>query len=231
MALSVARGREAVPAPVALSRPELLVVLRRADGSAAGAAADTLLREVLTELTGTPPAAHVFDRTCQRCCDPSHGKPVLQHPSLHTSRSYTDGLLAVAVSAAGPVGVDVEQVRGTAFDGFAEVALAPAERDGNPSGRARAWTRKEAVLKARGTGLTIDPRTVDVRRDRVRGRPPVHLFDIGTTDDIACAAAVLSLLRPRLRLELSDVSGPAAAAPARAPTSAAAPPPAHPPAP
>ncbi|MCY7364679.1 MAG: 4'-phosphopantetheinyl transferase superfamily protein [Frankiaceae bacterium] len=79
-------------------------------------------------------------------------------------------MAAVAVSAAGPVGVDIEQVSGTAFDGFAEVALAPPERDGTPTERARAWTRKEADLKARGTGLTVDPRTV-VRRDRVRGRP------------------------------------------------------------
>lgn len=230
MALRVARGREAVTAPVALSRPELLVVLSRVDGPAA-ACAEVLLRQVLAELTGTPAAAHVFDRTCQRCGDRSHGKPVLQHPSLHTSRSYAGGMLAVAVSTAGPVGVDVEQVSGTAFDGFAEVALAPDERDGTPSERTRAWTRKEAVLKARGTGLSVDPRTVDVRRDRVPGRPPCHLFDVAVPDGMVCAAAVLSHRRPRVRVEGRGLSGPAAAAPARAPTAAAAPPPAHPPAP
>ncbi|MFC7362703.1 4'-phosphopantetheinyl transferase superfamily protein [Nocardioides astragali] len=46
-----------------------------------------------------------------------------------------------------PVGVDVEV---EVIDVLPELVLAPGET----ADLARAWTRKEAVLKARGTGLT-----------------------------------------------------------------------------
>lgn len=186
-------------------RPELLVVLARPVGPPA-ACAEALLREVLAELTGTAAADHVFVRTCDHCGDDAHGKPILQHPSLHTSRSSAADAVAVAVSSAGPVGVDVEQVTAASFAGFDEVALGPAEQAGSPTERARAWTRKEAVLKARGTGLRVDPRTVDVTGSRLAGRPPVHLFDVPCGLEFACAAAVLSERRPRLQREERDLS-------------------------
>lgn len=165
------------------------------------------MRDVLAALTGTPAADHVFTRRCDRCGSSAHGQPVLQHHELHTSRSYAGPVVAVAVSSAGPVGVDVEQVAAVAFPGFAGVALGPAERAGSDAARARAWTRKEAVLKAQGTGLRVDPRTVDVTSSRLPGHPPVHVFDVLGSGEIACAAAVASDRRPRLRVEDRGLSG------------------------
>jgi 4'-phosphopantetheinyl transferase len=172
-----------------------LLVVRAPVGGDPRAAAHALLRAVLTQLTGT--ADHVLQRTCGTCGGP-HGKPVLDHPSLHVSLSSAGNAAVVAVTAAGPVGVDVERVAATGFDGFPGVALGPDEPDGTTEDRARAWVRKEAVLKATGSGLAVDPRSVDVRPDRVLG---AHLLDVPVPAGLACAVAVLCSDRPRLRVE------------------------------
>jgi 4'-phosphopantetheinyl transferase len=81
----------------------------------------------------------------------------------HVSLARAGGLSVVAVADAGPVGVDVEVEGAASFAGFADVALHPGERAGRTDEATRAWVRKEALLKAYGLGLAIDPR--DVRLD------------------------------------------------------------------
>lgn len=106
--------------------------------------------------------------------------------SLSLSRSRGWALLAAAgtqgTASPGPgapgfgtqdngatVGIDLEHSSGVGFPGFDDVVLTLAERRvlaGLASGRAplwrtAAWARKEALLKARGTGLRVDPATVE----------------------------------------------------------------------
>lgn len=114
-----------------------------------------------------------------------------------------------ALAQAGPVGIDVEAITATGFEGFDEVALAPEEVQAlaGLSGRAllraraRLWARKEAVLKATGHGLSIDPREVVVSgpfapaalidwRAEVQRPPHVSLADVAVDDDHAVAVAV-----------------------------------------
>jgi 4'-phosphopantetheinyl transferase len=91
------------------------------------------------------------------------GKPELQQkagdPQLHFNLSHTAtvGLLAVG---AGPVGIDVEQVRridhAVAENYFSESErqdLAQLDGDAWLQGFYRCWTRKEAILKAEGLGV------------------------------------------------------------------------------
>lgn len=72
------------------------------------------------------------------------------------------------------IGVDIDAVSGVVFDDFDDVALSQAERDrvtGLPrnerdSERARLWVRKEALVKAEGTGFSpAGPADVDVLAD------------------------------------------------------------------
>lgn len=117
-------------------------------------------RELLGRHLGTPPSAFGFRRS-------PHGKPSLISPwsasdlRFNVSRSGGLGLLAVARGV--EVGVDVERVR--PFPELERVAsrfFSPGEvrrlQSLPPSLRTdafyRAWTRKEAFLKARGEGLT-----------------------------------------------------------------------------
>lgn len=94
--------------------------------------------------------------------------------SLSLSRSRGWALLA-AGTAAGPgsagasVGIDLEHSSGAMFPGFDDVALTPAERqlltelppDQADHWRTAVWARKEALLKARGAGLRLDPCSVE----------------------------------------------------------------------
>lgn len=129
---------------------------------------------------------------------------------LHASTSRLHDLVLVAVSDAGPVGVDVERAGAADFGEFARVAAHVEERPVPPSdgrGRSRTWVRKESVLKATGRGLRVDPRLV-----RVSGpdEPPVlHAWDaddppttpawiedVPLTDAYVAAVAVLAAARP-----------------------------------
>jgi 4'-phosphopantetheinyl transferase len=128
-----------------------------------------LAKTAIAAATGRRPAEVSFDRTCRRCGQP-HGKPVVNGGGeVEHSVAHSGDLVAVAVARA-PVGVDVEQLDGRAHrlgggdpEGLARLVLADDERAAlaavDPSGRSRAflvaWTRKEAVTKAKGDGLRV----------------------------------------------------------------------------
>lgn len=129
-----------------------------------------LLRTAAAAQLGTSPAEVPIERRCLRC-DRPHGKTYIKTsgPPLHASISHSGNRVAVALSTAGQVGVDVEEVI-PAPGGIAHSALSPAERaalealpeQDREAGFIRIWVRKEAVLKATGHGLQIPPNQVEV---------------------------------------------------------------------
>jgi 4'-phosphopantetheinyl transferase len=102
-----------------------------------------------------------------------HGKPYLaEHSGLYFNVTHSQGLGLVAFTTMGEIGVDVEVVRQN-FDALeianstftenerALVAAADADQE-QASIFLRFWTRKEAVLKAEGSGILRGLNTVDV---------------------------------------------------------------------
>jgi 4'-phosphopantetheinyl transferase len=94
------------------------------------------------------------------------GKPFLEAHPAHFSFSHAPGLALAALSLSGPVGVDVEIVGALAAEAAGHMLTAEERahlaRVPRPERElARLWTVKEAVLKADGRGLTLDPRRVD----------------------------------------------------------------------
>lgn len=179
---------------------------RLADSATARAylALHLLARSQIGRLLGRSPGSLIFDRTCPDC-GRQHGRPLLvDDPGLHLSLSRAGTVVALALSRSGPVGVDVEQVSGTRFEGFAEVALHPAERgNGDPGAGAgadadaTAWVRKEAALKALGVGLRVDPASfvtprAGVLTEVVPGMPWVTVVDVDAPAGWAGAAALAS---------------------------------------
>lgn len=178
--------------------------------------AHALLRTAVAEQVGGTPQAVVFERTCATCGSHRHGKPtVAGHPELSVSLSYAGGLAVVALSRGGEVGVDVEVVDDSDFEGFNAVTLDPSEvpaldrlgPDRLGVARARVWARKEAVLKASGHGLAVDPRQVVVSGPeepaallRWKGDVPlgtgVQLADVPLTEPGHVAAVALLSDRP-----------------------------------
>jgi 4'-phosphopantetheinyl transferase len=95
------------------------------------------------------------------------GRPGVDVPGLDVSCSAGGVLGLVAVGRDCRLGVDLEEVTPWTPDVLDEGWLSPVERQAltrlpataRAVAAARAWTQKEAVLKARGTGLLEDPRT------------------------------------------------------------------------
>lgn len=128
-----------------------------------------LVRRLLADLLDRDPASLAFARRCTTCGSDAHGKPsVLDAPGWHFSLSYTPSVAVVAATEGADVGVDVEDLTDADFDGFAAATLARHEVEGFAGlaghellvARSRVWARKEAVLKATGHGLVVDPAEV-----------------------------------------------------------------------
>ncbi|GAA1465388.1 hypothetical protein GCM10017607_04980 [Microbacterium thalassium] len=108
---------------------------------------------LLRELAG----AHVgIANPCPRCGGP-HGPVVLVGDDRRASVSYSGSLAFAAVARPGvaALGLDAEPE---------ERDLAGVDLAGGAPATARDWVRAEAVLKADGRGLSLDPAAVDVRR-------------------------------------------------------------------
>lgn len=135
-------------------------------------ASRTLLRLLLSAYVDAPPAELEFDTTC-RFCGELHGKPRLvgADPDFDFSLAYAEGAFLLAVSAAGPVGADIEAI--PPLDSIDDLLMAAAtaaeartisvlEAEDRCQALARLWTLKEAVLKATGHGLGVDPRDLEL---------------------------------------------------------------------
>ena len=128
-----------------------------------------LVRRLLGELLDRDPASLSFARRCTTCRSELHGKPSLVDvPGWHFSLSYTNSLAVVVAAEGTEVGVDTEDLTDADFEGFVGTTLARDEEAAFEEltgrdlllARARVWARKEAVLKATGHGLVVDPSEV-----------------------------------------------------------------------
>jgi 4'-phosphopantetheinyl transferase len=165
---------------------------------------------VLGQLLDVEPSTLEFDRTCP-WCGAKHGKPRIIWPesSLDFSISVSADRALLGVSTNTRVGVDLE----FQFPQFDVSALARRWLTGPELGAIsalpakdrqawflRTWTRKEAILKALGTGLSKDPRYLTV--GEADGNPmrakwlhgdaeaPVFVQDVEFTDYGAAVAAL-----------------------------------------
>lgn len=95
-----------------------------------------------------------------------HGKPRLAQGELHFSVSHSGDVALFAFSRA-EIGVDIEPLRAIAgADAIAASFFSPREKRAyaaleKPLGFLYCWTRKEALAKGIGKGLSAGPRELD----------------------------------------------------------------------
>ncbi|HET9729366.1 MAG TPA: 4'-phosphopantetheinyl transferase superfamily protein [Acidimicrobiia bacterium] len=157
-----------------MTAPLVLVSrLTARDGAEARSRADAVLRERLGELLGRAAATIEISRVCEHCGDERHGRPfVVDAGDVSFSVSHSDRFAVVAVAATNArLGVDIEVLRPRPrLEQLAARVLNPSELDGFFAADAamrlerflRAWTTKEAYLKATGVGIATNLRAVSV---------------------------------------------------------------------
>lgn len=156
-------------------------------------AARAALRAILGSYLDRPAASLVF------AIGP-RGKPSLEGP-LHFNLAHSGDLALVAVTSAGPIGVDLERVRpvheaeaiARRFFSPEECAdLAAVSHTDRDYAFLSCWTRKEALLKASGEGLALP---LDRFRVSLTPGTPARLLSVGG-DEAAAAAWWLAHLDP-----------------------------------
>ncbi len=127
------------------------------------------------------------------------GQPRLHDTGYATSLSHSGSWVAIAICADVTVGVDIERSPARmALDGLMPLMCTPAEMTdlARLSMQAREialltlWTRKEALLKAFGTGLAEDPALLSAMigglimpPSSVPNQVPCHVLDVESLPD------------------------------------------------
>lgn len=167
------------------------------------------LRLLAAEASGTEPALLRTAFHCPQCAPaaapPDHGQPgysldgILLPLALSLSRAAGYVLLAALPQPEGArIGVDVESTNAVDFKGFDDVALSAEESKAVGAlppkqqvvARARLWARKEALLKALGSGLRRDPAGLTLLRDR-RVSDVLKAGDAVVPSELVAAVAVV----------------------------------------
>lgn len=125
--------------------------------------ARALVIALVSEALGREPASLRVEHLCPRCGSDAHGSPFVADAAgrvsgVWVSLSRRGAWSAAIVSSSGPVGIDIEDAAASVPPA---VVAHPDERWA-PQLLPRVWAAKEATLKALGTGLATDPRSVYV---------------------------------------------------------------------
>jgi len=172
----------------------------------------SVLRVILSRVVGMRPEDIVF--SCS-----AHGKPSV--PGVEFNVAHSGDAIVIALHRS-PIGVDVERLDRT-LDIAAVSRMCFTDRErraigGAPARREaffRLWTRKEAWLKAVGTGLSFPLREVDVSEAELPAisnatvvvRPPSRILDLPAAEGYMAACAVAG---PDVRTRLWSLSVPSA---------------------
>jgi len=187
------------PADVRLSRGCSLALL--VESPPARIEMRNLLRLVIGQITARSPKSLRFETT-------GAGKPYLvgDHP-IAFSLSHSQSHSLIALSLGGEIGCDIEdRFRSDDYvDQLSQSILHPVEQQemdllaapDRQDAFKRYWVRKEAALKAAGSGFLKDPRAVIVGLDLAQTRwdghdgPALNLHNQRVAQD--CFAAVASM--------------------------------------
>jgi 4'-phosphopantetheinyl transferase len=201
--------------PAAFDRDRALGLLGAAERARAGVTRDDrldrfllgrmLLRDLAADAGGVQAEQVAVEAACERC-GLEHGRPRLRWPDAagpapSVGLASCDGLVVAALAPPEvAVGIDVERPRAATSRG-AEVERRDAVSQllGGPRRTAiRRWVRAEAVLKADGRGLRVEPAHVRIDGDRARLPDRTDEFRLVDRRIDGCLVSVAVASRPLL---------------------------------
>lgn len=153
---------------------------------------------------GLPATEVVISRTCADCSRP-HGKPQIVGYDIHCSISHAGDAVGIAITEAGPVGLDIEKIDNS-ISVPENMVLTDSERSvlnelpvaQRTEALLRYWVRKEAVLKATGEGLRRPMTTVEISSPTAPARllgdsegRQIELSDINAPADHVASLAMV----------------------------------------
>lgn len=161
--------------------------------------------------TGRPAAAIAVERRCETCGD-AHGRPRLPGTGIEVSVAHSGAKVLVAVTRAGPVGIDIEHTAIARTTPPAARFLAASEPQRAPSDVYRYWCRKESVAKATGEGLrvpftevVVSPAAERARLISYRGRTvAAFMADLDVGDEYVAALTVLTAATVTIDVRQAD---------------------------
>lgn len=178
------------------------------------------VRRVLAGYLGTGPRGILFGRGGSAPDSGNHSQLVVASslPRVRLSVARSEDLWVLGLTVGDPIGVDLEHVRGFDTEGLVDRCLAPQEQrqvralsgEARDTAFIRAWTRKQAVMKAAGLPLTTPPHQVLVHPGEpsavraellhdtrhalgnwtVQDMPPVRSALTAVARPVGCAGAV-----------------------------------------
>jgi 4'-phosphopantetheinyl transferase len=168
------------------------------------------LRQLLADHTGQSPSALQFS-------DGSHGKPRLQAADKstrpHFNMSHSGGWALVGICTSHPIGVDIElltSMTDTAmlaqhnFSAAENAAFQQTRPDDQQEAFLRCWTRKEACLKALGSGLSIAPNEFEAGLEHLPRSTFIAVDDQPCTMRVCCIDLPIQGLAAVARLDDPD---------------------------
>jgi 4'-phosphopantetheinyl transferase len=169
-------------------------------------ASHAALRLILGQATATDP-------TAVRFTEGVHGKPRLAHAGPHFNMSHSAGWALVGLCPSHAIGVDIELI--IPMDDAAALAernFTAAENAqfwGTPPDQRleaffRGWTRKEACLKALGSGLSIEPHTFEAGLGNDAQATFITVGEQPCTMSVACIDLPMHGLAAVARLSEAD---------------------------
>lgn len=159
----------------------------REEDAVRASSSNYLLRHAAALLLGTEPDEVRIQRFCATCARVGdHGRPIVidahgrRDRTAHLSSSHGGGYIGVAASGSAEVGIDIEPCANALGDETDSLVLTGAEQEELSAvsaadkgiHRLATWVKKEAVLKATGIGLSVEPTSVQITGWQVQGCSP-----------------------------------------------------------
>jgi len=167
---------------------------------------DTIVQRILDRY------AHVSGSELQYARD-AHQRPVVRGCNdLRISVSHTKGALLVALGARCRLGIDIELVGDRGLRNLWHHALTGAELDDLERHECVRrnevflgyWTRKEALLKAAGVGLAVEPRLIELPPSRSSPHPISVPETLGRAGDWSIVELDLSGYAAAVAVEMPE---------------------------